>query len=1823
MNSKISLILIVLFIGAYSCKKSNKKQSSPPPQNFSEYINGFTEGHINRSETIIIKFTKPMIENESKENKLGTGILNFYPKIVGEAIWIDNSTLEFTPKEKLAWGTSYSATLNLNKITEVSEALSKFYFNFKTSQKQLTLNHSGLSLSTNKNYEIKGEIKTSDECTPEEIESIFKATQEKTTLKVFWEHQPKLFSHHFTITNIDRKTDDSEVKIQCNGEKIEIKNGDIVQLIKIPSIKQFNVSNIIVVSNPDQYIEVSFSDPINQEMDLRGLVLIDNKHVVQLRVEENILKAFPSSKLTGVHRITLNGAIQNTNGYAMNKELDQNLNFGGIKPALRLIGNGTIAPQNENLFFPFEAVNLNAVDVRITQIFNNNIHSFFQNNTYNGTYNLTRVGRIIHRSKVKLQDDRAQNTGSWKSFNLDLSELIDMETGAMYHVEIGFRKSYSLFNCESALTEDEYIPIEEEYLYPSKTYSNVYYNNYYNWRERDEPCSQAYFSPDKFIQRNILGSNFGVIAKTDQSNKTYIYVTSLLSAKPEANVTIELFDYQNQKLGSATTNARGMIDISCEREPFLIIAKRDQDIGYLKLDGNTLQQTSNFDVAGKSIKNGIKGFIYAERDVWRPGDSVHVAFILEDQKNTIPNGHPITLELHNPKGQFIKRITESKNDRFIYPFYFNTNDKDMTGKWLATVKVGAIRFTKSIRIETVKPNRLKVNLNFGEQPLSASRTTPGKLESKWLHGAPAKNLKAKIDVNFSSYAPTFKNYKQFDFSTPYNKFYGQEITIFNNSLDQEGKADLLFNFKPNNEISGFLKAQFTTKVFENGGDFSINQFSKSYSPYPNYVGMNIDWSYKNWNKLNSDENHTIQIATVNENGEPVNVSGLKVKLFELSYRWWYNNDSENLASYSGKTYHKALMEKTVASSNGMASITLPKNENRWGRHLLLATSPDGHTCGQVIYFGYSWGRQKNQKGAQMLALVTEQEKYNVGDEVTISFPANKEARALITYENGSGIIGQEWIDNLSNFTSHTFTATAEMCPNIYAHVTLIQPHGQTANDLPIRLFGITPIVVEDPNTKLHPELKMPDEVRPLKEFEVEVSEQNNEAMDYTIAIVDEGLLDLTNFKTPNPWNTFYSKEALGVKTYDLYDHVLGSFASRLESMYAIGGGASLDDNAKKKAERFKPIVKVIGPFHISKNKKAKHKITLPQYVGAVRTMVIAAEEGKYGHTDKSVAVREPLMVLATMPRVLSPNETVSLPVTVFAMKQNIKKVNVKVSCNEYLSIQGIQDTTINFEEIGEQDLFFTVKSNAKIGVAKVRIEVSAGKEKAFHEIELDIRFPNLPTTLSEFKQLNEDEVWETNLKTIGLEESNSAEIEISSMPPLNLGYRLKYLIQYPHGCLEQTTSSVFPQLYLSHLLELSENQSEEIKYYIEEAIQKIQRCQKEDGGFSYWPGGTYSNEWATTYAGHFLIEAEKAGYLVPGNMKKDFLNFIRNKAAQYTPRNSYYNYPQAYRLYLLALAGEPQISAMNRLKADKHTNNQTKWLIASAYALAGQKNAAYDLIDFRNMKSDKFEPYYYGSYIRNESLILMTLTELDETEKASELALKISKQVSSSTWYSTQSTAFALISLAHFGIKTNASKNMDFLLEVNGKQQKHNGTKPIAVFPINFKNSEASIKLSNTGESNLFINLVNKGIKSGIDKNTKEEGVKLDVMYFDNDVKIIDISKMKQGTDFIAQVTVTNTNHFKVENIALSQLFPAGWEIINSRMFGNERYKNSSFDYQDIRDDRVYTYFSLASNETKSFFIRLNASYAGTYILSPTICEAMYDNSFGAKTAGAKVSIKK
>jgi hypothetical protein len=437
----------------------------------------------------------------------------------------------------------------------------------------------------------------------------------------------------------------------------------------------------------------------------------------------------------------------------------------------------------------------------------------------------------------------------------------------------------------------------------------------------------------------------------------------------------------------------------------------------------------------------------------------------------------------------------------------------------------------------------------------------------------AKDLKTEVQAKFSQQVTTFKGFANYVFDDPTRRFYTEEINIFSGKVDGNGRASI--PIKPNIEgqAPGMLRAAFITKVYENGGDVSTDVASTNYSPYATYVGIKSPEPNK-YGMIETGTNNRFDIVTLSETGRPRAVRNLQVSVYRMESRWWWDASNDDLSSYNTSNAtiaYKNFFINTDASGRGSVSFVVPDDE--WGNYLVRVTDPnDGHATGVRVYIDMPWWSAKSRntdgESATMLRFSTDKTNYAVGDKAKIFFPSSEGGRAMISIENGTKVLKTIWAKTKKGETTVELPITGEMAPNVYINISLLQPHASTKNDLPIRMYGIVPIEVIDKNTVLEPVLTMPDVLRPEQTINVKVSEKKGKKMTYTIAVVDEGLLDLTRFKTPNAWTSFYTREALGVRTWDIYDDVIGAYGGKVNQVFSIGGDADAGGGKAKKSQPF-------------------------------------------------------------------------------------------------------------------------------------------------------------------------------------------------------------------------------------------------------------------------------------------------------------------------------------------------------------------------------------------------------------------------------------------------------------------------------------------------------------------------------------------------------------------------------------------------------------------------------------------------------------------------------
>ena len=1853
--SRLTPILLA-FTLVLGCNSIGKRDWIEVSADFIPYVQAYTGGIISTSSSIRVRLTQATKLTISPGELLDNDLFKFEPEVKGKIRWSDAETVEFVPDEALPMNEMFHAHFKLGSVTQAPEQLKEMTFSFKTIRQSARFEcdfPQTTSLENPDKQYVTGFLESVDVAKIGDVEKCIVAKQNGRVLPITWSQDQTKKKHLFSINDIQRGTVNSKVEVSYSGESLKADENSR-QIVEIPAKGNFHVVGVKLNAGNEPTLDIQFSDPIKEMQVLNGLLKVYGTDKPDAAIQGQKIRVFLGGNVSGSIETEVFPGIVSAWGdvLANGRNFQSYMDFP--KPGIRFHDDGNILPQTTGMLIPFEAVNLNKVDVEVIRIMESNIPRFLSTNNYNGSNSIKQTGKVVAIKTIPLEVSKIEMRSQYTGFALKLDDLIQPEPGAIYRVKLTYKKEYVSLAClekskdeslESPKQKPNYKALNKAGYYGDDSYyEEDYYNDYdedYNWEERDNPCSPSFYRYNQSVSKNILATDLGLMAKEAADGTWHFWSNSLLKANPISGVKLSVLDYQAQTIAQLTTNTDGYAQLGGELqdEPYLLLATLGKQKSYLRLIRGEIRSTGSFDVSGEVINEGLKAFLYGERGVWRPGDTLFISTIIEPETELEASSlqPPIMLDIINPLSQRIyKEIRPFTADKRLYTFKIPTHPDAPTGTYEARMQIGSAVFMKYLKVETIQPNRLKIKFDFPREELRYSDAqTPLKLSSTWLHGSPASNLRANVTAVLHASETQFKNYKGYVFDDPTRTAETEEITVFDAALNGEGMADVYPIIRSNQAFPGKVQADFTVRVFEAGGQFSIDQFSMPYLPFPVFIGVSAPAGSGYDGALDPDKKHRISIASVKDNGQATANRKVQVSVYKLETNWWWQRNSINVNDYYHSGSATSVREGNVttdASGKGFFDLSFDAAET--GVYLIRASDMEGgHASGTVISVMNSGSRptvSSPVRNSRELELSADKESYITGETMKIGFPSPEGGKALINIEDGRSILYSQWIDTESGMTYFKLKADAEYAPNVYAHVTVFQPYSKE-NDLPIRMYGIVRIPVSNPNSKLEPIITAPQVIRPEGITSIGVSEKSGQAMEYTLAMVDEGLLDLTRFKTPDPWTAMNATEALGVNTWDLYDYVIGRYTGTIESEIRIGGDMMMkgdDENAR--ANRFKPMVHFLGPFKLRKGEKAQHKIAIPAYYGSVRLMVVATSTNHaWGNTEKAVPVRKPLMLLSTLPRVLSPGEEIQVPVNVFALESSIKNVDVSISINGKMQVISEKSKQVKFSKTGDQLVSFTVKVGAMTGISKITIKAKSGNETAISETELEIRSPNPMLSESEEILLAAGETWKGEIAPVGMAGTRSATIELSGMPAINLTKRLEFLTSYPHGCLEQTTSAAFPQLYLEQLVDLTDLDKKKVKVHIEAALKKVPLYQTSTGGMGYWPGARNADDWSTSFVGHFMLEARQKGYAVSSDVLSSWKRYQQSMAKNWSP-NPKYKYEdgltQSYRLFTLALAASPETGAMNRLREFAGLSKESAALLAAAYLASGQKEVAAQLLlkAESTLKNSNNWGYSYGDENRDMAVRLWVTARLGLRKQAMPMAIEVAKSLGSNRWMSTQTTSWGLLAMSQF-YRDRGAQRIDATIVQNGKSERIFTNKTMASQKVDLvKNLNAQVSITNPNKAELFVRVMKSGIPgTNYIVTAKSSNLQMVIRMTGVDGKVIDPTSIEQGTDVQVELMISNPANGKNRNdLALEMMMASGWEIQNNRVNDmQDAVASANFDYQDIRDDRVKTYFGLNAGSSKTFNFRFNAAYLGKFYLPAWSCESMYDNTCQANSASKWIQV--
>ena len=1816
LTSVVLILVSVLAIEIMSsCNGKGSKSASttivehikPVPEALLPFLDNYTSGVIAPGDPIRVCFKNADDLKLKYGEALPSKLFNFTPSLKGKAIWIDNNTVGFqydNINDKQQYVCSFKASEFLDVPSDMT-----LDFGFGVRHQNFSLVSVIPNYGSDDEVTFNLRVAFSNPVDSEQALSIFEnGFKNKYDLSA-----TALGNNLFDIqvNNVKRGNSESNIQLVMNGKSLNC-NTVIERQLTVCAKGDFKPVQFEVEKGAS-HAALYFSQILKPNQNLDGFVTFSPQIGYRADIKDNKIDFyFDKSSLYSYQLEDMNmlvrAGIRNADNIAMPNDASWTFDLTEDLPQVRWSCEGNIIPDVDETTVYFDAVCLNSVTLRIIRIFDDNILSFLQDNELDETYGVRKAGRL--EKKVRLEVENPNPT-QWKTFPIVLSDYITVEKGGMYQLSLDFGPqdyAFATDEMKAAVTENE---IKEAAYWDGQSYDYKEYSYDGDW---DDPYGFYYYNYRE-IKKNIVISDLAVTAKMGRDDVVDVFVYHISDAEPVQDAMVSAYNFQRQQLVSATTDGNGHVCLQCANRPAFIVAtdKKGSRSVIKTTDGNSLSY-SKFDVGGEAVEKGVAGFAYTNRGVWRPGDELQLNLMLSDYNSVVPDNYPVVLEVYDASARLYAKQAKSNAVNGVYCFNIPTLPSDVTGLWTAKFKVGTTVITKTLRVETVKPNRLEINMDTPEV-VSITNSETVTLSSKWLNGMKASGLKAEVDAKVRKGETQFKDFAEYTFVNETETFYPEEISVFSGPLSGEGSARI--GFAPFKDISSsqMLDATFTIKVFEQGGDFSITSQKAKLSPCANYIGVELPEIHSKYGSYyDTGKDWKFNIAVVRENGSlNQSTTSLEYALYKLdSYWWWSSEDAYDLQRYASGTYKRPVQNGTI-SCNGKTSLTLNISDDKWGNYLLVVDDRTSDSrFAKVICFDWGSGSIHSNSAsgapAQLMMNVTK-DSYNVGENIVVTFPANNQAKALVTVEANDKVLQNMYLDKLGTEGKVEIKATEEMIPNVYVYVALIQPH-DADNDMPVRMYGVVPVKVEDKTFELKPTISVPETSNTNKSLEIKVGEGNGKAMTYTLAVVDEGILALTNFATPNPYRYFNSKQSLEVRTWDNYASIIDAFSGELGSVYAIGGDGIINQEITLD-NRFKAYAITLGPFELKAGATNTHEFEVPQCSGALRFMVVAKNgEKSFGSAEKQMKVVDPITLYAAAPRVAAPGDELNLKVQVLSPILKGKSLNVKVD-NKNLIAVGTMPTSVAIDNNGEGMIAMKVKVDDVLDNAVMKVVVSKDNYSAESKTEIPVRMPYAERRNVINQEIEANATANIPVAVEGMRGTQYGKVLVSNMIPVDLYSRLDYLTSYPHGCLEQITSKAFPQLYLNYFVEQSDEDVAKMKNNVETVVADLRSYQKSDNSLTNWVGGNYVDPWTEIYALHFLVEAQKQGFNVPEYFVDGLLKYQAEKAKKWNNNPDYKQGEtiQAYRLFVLALADKSEMGSMNRFKELELNYPLSKALIAAAFAQVGKATVAQNMLP-QVAEGERISDYYssFGSITRDLAFVTYTQMLCGKDKDAIQGNInELCGVLNSDRWLDTQSTAFALFVLGKYAeINNLTSSNLSAVITMNGEAKTLNSNMASVGLDFVPNIGDNVVQIKNNTDQKIIASIFTKS--SVAEYETAENGnfITMKVNYFDKNGNPINVSSMNQGTDFVVEMTVENPSNYQVTELALSYYLASGWELVNDRLM-SDGSSNGGAKHLDLRDDRAYFYFDLMPNTKKTFALKLNATYEGNFMIPAVRCEDMYN----------------
>jgi len=1790
MNRFLSLFLALAVLFINSCNDKNKVN----------LVQTNAEGQVASLGNLQFVFDKNLVGDSLLEEWDNTEYIKFDPPIVGKFRWANVNELVFSPENDLPPATNFKATITKEILKHTKFSLGNCEVK-KFFTAPLSIN------ATNAIWNIN-DGNTSNAFPQVDIEFNYAVSPDKLKPLLTIEVDGEAKNYNIQTTNADQKITISVMNVKPEDKdrviQIKIAKGLLPLKGNNPTTEDLASKNMLI--SPYRLIITSseanhdgtqgtvkiFTSQTALSENLKDFISIAPAVNFRATISDDaILVSSDEFDVAKSYNITVKTGLKGKIGGTLREDYSTSVAFGQLEPQVQFVNRKGLYLSSQNAKnIEVSIVSVDKVKITISKIYENNLlaadrYGYYPEGIYDNEYEdeysneyygeNTVLGDVIYQKVIETKSLPKYANSRLFKFNIE-DKLKDLK--GIYHVRIQSTEDY--------------------------------------WR---------------YDQRFVSLSDIGLIAK-ETEDKLYVFTNSISKAESMSGVNINVVGSNNQNIGSGTTDGSGVAVIDLKKRAFsgftaaMITAKSGSDFNYLPLR-STRVETSRFDVGGK--RNNITGldvFIYSERDIYRPGEKINMSAIVRDWEWKKPGEVPMKIKLLLPNGKELKTVKRTLNSEGSLEAQFDLSPSAVSGSYTFEVYStnDILLATKSVLIEEFMPDRIKVEAKLDKENLLPGDITNLNITATNFFGPPAANRNYELEIQLKEKYFSPKKYSRYNFMLSDRNAYYDNI-VREGQTDENGKAVESFTAPKEYLNRGLMQADFFTTVFDETGRPVNRKTTATIFTQDVFYGISNDGYY--YYALN--QNVKFPIIALDKKEQPI-AAKARVQVIKHDYKTVLSRNYEYFR-YESQRDDKVLIDQEVNVSGENSSYSFVPRTS--GQYEIRIGKPGVNSYVSYNFYSYGWGGgssnfEVNNEGN--IDIETDKEKYFTGEGAKVLFKTPFNGKMLVTVENNK-IIEHQYINVDNRTASIQLKLKSEHLPNAYITATLIKPHQES--DMPLTVaHGFQSVTVENKERKMNVEIIAAKSVRSRTHQKVKIKAAPNSKV--TLAAVDEGILQVTGFTTPDPYNFFYAKRALGVASYDLYPLLFPEIKGNLSSTGGDGFDLSKRTNPMQN-KRVKLVSYWSGITDANGNGEANFEFDIPQFSGELRLMAVGYKNQSFGSSEARMTVADPIVVSTALPRFLSPKDTVLVPVTVTNTTAKSANASATIKVSGPLKVVGNISQTTSLKPNSEARLIFSIVADSKIDAGKVTVEINSMGEKFIEETDITVRPPSSLQKITDAGAIAAGSSKAINFSLSNfISGSTSYQLIVSKNPALEVADQMYSLVNYPYGCTEQTISAAFPQLYFSDLadqMKMNGSIKTNANQNVQEAIRKIKMRQLYNGAITLWDSEGSEHWWSSVYAAHFLLEAKKAGFDVEQSLLDNLFSYLTNRLKNKESITYYYNENQkkqiapkevAYSLYVLALAGKQQAATMNYYKQNSQLLSlDSRYLLSAAFALAGDRAKYNQLLpgSFSGEVAKRETGGSFGSDLRDEAIALNAVLEVDAANpQIGTMAKHISQELRKRKYLSTQERAFGFLAIGKIARQANNS-TVNATIKVGGKTVAQNDGSTLRLSAKEL--GGANVDISVTGNGKLYYFWQAEGISADGSYKEEDSYIKVRKRFYDRYGRELSGSSFKQNDLVVVAITLENSYSQSIENIVITDLLPAGFEIENPRtkeIPGMNWIKN---DFQpthlDVRDDRINFFVDLY-NRPQTYYYAVRAVSPGTYRMGPVMADAMYNGEYhsyhGAKT---------